>query len=77
MKALGSPVMAPRMSSAMEDGVKAFSSSAESRTYGCRAGGRSGKGMCRIRSSTSCAEQDRKSSACAILSLKIDKGSRR
>ena len=68
MKVLESPVMALRMSWAMEDGVKAFSSTAESRTYGCRAGGRSRKGMCCNRSSTSCAEEDRKSSACAILS---------
>src|SRR5579859_7484798 len=83
MKVLGSPVMALRMCSAMEDGVKAFCSSAESRTYGCRAVGRSRKGMCCNRSSTSCAEENRKSSACAIQSdrhtktQKVDKGSRR
>ena len=70
MKPSGSPLMALRMSSAMENCVKAFGSSAESRAFGCRADGRSRMGMGCNWSSISCTEEDGKSSAGAILSNK-------
>jgi hypothetical protein len=77
IKALGSPVIVRRMSSAMKDGVKACSSSAERRTNGCGAGGRLGNGICRNLSSTSCAVDERSSFACdiAFVTFPVDKGS--